>query len=274
MPKRKGCSATLTSAALDFYIAAHIVADLRQIALHALGILLVDDFEQFLQLRTNLRDLIVGIGVEEDFLQQVVILVEHALGNAHVTLEGGARRVLMLHDGSKDEGGDEGDGERVGHRLVVLLEGVLIDVESQPLVEVLEEDAPHVVTLADDDGILLGELLKVGKRGAEHRVGADIAHTRRLVELLHICLHRGDVADDALLREIGNHLAEYRDCILQGDGIDKQLGLEPTHLVETGKALAVVGEPHPLGVALKDCHLMIKTQQVDEEASHLACAHD
>ena len=76
----------------------------------------------------------------------------------------------MLHDGGEDEGRHERYRQRVGHRLVVLLEGVLIDVKTELLVEVLEEDAPHVVALADDDGVLLGELLQVGKRGSEHGV--------------------------------------------------------------------------------------------------------
>ena len=53
----------------------------------------------------------MGVGIEEDFLQQVVILIEHALGDTHVALECGTRRILMLHHGSKDKRGDEGNGE-------------------------------------------------------------------------------------------------------------------------------------------------------------------
>ena len=52
-------------------------------------------------------------------------------------LERSARRFLVLHDGGKDEGGHERDAERVGHRLIVLLEGVFKDVQLQRLVEVL-----------------------------------------------------------------------------------------------------------------------------------------
>ena len=58
----------------------------------------------------------------------------------------------------------------------MLLKGVLVDVESQLLIEVLEEDAAHVVALADDDGILLGELLQIGEGRTEHRVCRDVAH--------------------------------------------------------------------------------------------------
>ena len=88
----------------NLYIALHVIANLREIALHALSILVVDDLQKFLQLRTDLTHLVVGIGVEEDFLQQVVILVQHTLGNAHVTLEGGSWCILMLHHSRKDEG--------------------------------------------------------------------------------------------------------------------------------------------------------------------------
>ena len=34
----------------------------------------------------------------------------------------------------------------------MFLEGVFVDVQSELLIEVLEEDAPHIVALADDDG--------------------------------------------------------------------------------------------------------------------------
>ena len=84
-----------------FYIAFHIITDLREIAFHAVGIFVVDDLQQLLQLRTDLGDLIVRVGVKEDFLQQIVILVKYALGNAHVTLEGGTWCILILHDSRK-----------------------------------------------------------------------------------------------------------------------------------------------------------------------------
>lgn len=89
---------------LNLDVALHVVANLGEIGFHALGILLVDDFQEFFQLGANLADLVVGIGVEQDFLQQIVVLIEHALGYLHVTLEGGTWGVLMLHDSCKDEG--------------------------------------------------------------------------------------------------------------------------------------------------------------------------
>ena len=215
----------------------------------------------------------MGIGVKEDFLQQVVILVQHALGDTHVALERGARCILMLHHSSKHERRDKGDRQRIGHRLIVLLEGIFVDIQAQLLIEVLEEDTPHVVALADDDGILLGELLQIGEGRTEHRVRRYIAHTRRLVELLQIGLHRGDIADDTRLGQMGNHLLKHRNGIFQRHCVDQQLGLKRLDFLVGRKTLAIVCEPHAFGISLKHCHLMLKTQQVNEEASHLPCTH-
>ena len=215
----------------------------------------------------------MSVGIEQDLLQEVVVFVKHALGNAHMALEGGARSILMLHHCSKDEGRHERNGERIGHRLIVLLERVFIDVESQALIEVLEENAAHIVALADDDGILLAELLQIGKGRAEHRVSGDIAHARLLVEFLEVGLHRGDVADDALLRQEWYNLLKYRDGILQRDCIDEQLRTELAYLLVGGETLTVICEAHTTCITFEDCHFVVETQQVDEETAHLACAH-
>ena len=84
-----------------------MIADFLKIQLHAITILMVDDIKQFLEFITYLCHLIARVGVEQDFLQQIVILVEHALGYTHVALEGSSWSILMLHDGSKDECADK-----------------------------------------------------------------------------------------------------------------------------------------------------------------------
>ena len=80
-----------------------MLTNLCQIALHSVCILMIDDIEKFLQLITNLRNLIMSVRVEKDFLKQIVILTKHAFSNTHVTLEGGTWGVLWLHNGSKHE---------------------------------------------------------------------------------------------------------------------------------------------------------------------------
>ena len=93
----------------DLNIALDVVADLREIAFHAIGIFVVDDLQQLFQLRTDLGDLIVGVGVEEDFLQEIVVFVEYPFGDAHVALKGGTWCILMLHDSCEHKRRDERD---------------------------------------------------------------------------------------------------------------------------------------------------------------------
>ena len=155
----------------------------------------------------------------------------------------------------------------------MLLEGVFVDVESKLLIEVFEEDATHVVTLADDDGVLFRELLEIGKRRTKHGVRRNVTHARRFVKIFHISLYAGNIADDALLGQIWNDLFKYRDGVLQRDGIDKQFGLEGLNLLVGRKALTIIREAHAFGIALEDSHLVVETQQVDEERAHLACPH-
>ena len=127
------------------YILLHIVANLCEISLHALGVLIVDDVYQFAEFFAYLCHLSAGVRVEQYLLQQIVVLVEHSFGYAKMALECCARRILMLHDGREDKGAYERRTERIGHRFVMLLECVLVDVETESGVEVLKEYATHIV---------------------------------------------------------------------------------------------------------------------------------
>ena len=64
-----------------------------------------------------------------------------------------------------------------------------MQTQPQLLVEVLEEYPSHIVALAYDDGVLLGELSEVGERGAEHRVSGYIRMTRMLIIVLQPSLY-------------------------------------------------------------------------------------
>lgn len=108
-----------------------VFPNLRQILLHVLFVAVVDDFDDFFHLLSDLLDLPFGVGVEEDFAQEGVIFTEHSFGDLHVPLEGGSWGILMLHHSREGKGGDEGDGKRISHRLVVLFKCVLEDVESK-----------------------------------------------------------------------------------------------------------------------------------------------
>ena len=140
---------------LNLNIFLHMISDFGKEEFHTLRILVVDDVDELSKLLSDLCHLTRCVWVEEDFLQQVIIFVEHALSYLHVALEGGARSILVLHHCRKGKGAHERNTQRVGHRLVVLIKCILMQTQPQLLVEVLEEYLAHVVTLLDDDCILL-----------------------------------------------------------------------------------------------------------------------
>ena len=112
----------------------------------------------------------------------------------------------MLHDSREDKGADEWDRQRVGYSLIVLLERVFVDVEAELAVEVLKETPAHIVTLIDDDGILLAELVEICKGRTKHRVGGDKTSSCALIVVMKSCLYGCDVREDAFLRKIWYHL--------------------------------------------------------------------
>ena len=75
-----------------FEVLFYLLPNLCQIPLHSLRVLVGDDFQQLLQLEADVLHLGGGAGIEEDFLQQVVVLAEQATGDGHVLLERGAGR--------------------------------------------------------------------------------------------------------------------------------------------------------------------------------------
>ena len=105
-------------------------------------------------------------------------------------------------------------------------------------------------------------------------MGRHVAVAALLIELLEVGLHRGNVADDAVGRQIGKHLLEGWDGELHRHGIDDEFWGERLHLVERGEALAVIGEAHAFRVFLIDGRLVVETEQVEKETPHLSCAHD
>ena len=252
----------------------YLLPNLRQIPFHPLRVLVGDDFQQLLQFEADVLHLGGGAGIEEHFLQQEVIFAEQAAGNVHVLLERGARRLLVLHDGGEDEGGHERDAERVGHRLVMFFKGVLEDVQLQRLVEVLEEDAAQVVALGDDDGVLVAQVAEAGEGGAEHGVGGDVAEAALFVEPFQPGLDGGDVADDAVLGQDGQHLAEGVEGVLHGHGVDDQLRLEVLDFVQRGEAVGVVHEAQLHGVGVVHGRFVLETQYVCKEGAHLAGSKD
>ncbi len=187
-------------------------------------------------------------------------------------LEGGAGSGLRLHNGSEDEGGNEGYGEGIGHRLVMLFKGVVGDVEPQPLVDVAEEQSSHVVALTDDDGVFVRETAEVGKGGTEHRMGGDVAVTAVLIEVLEVGLHRSDVGEDALLRQMGEQRLEGGEGVFEADGVDEEFGGKGLDFFKGGESLGVVEKAQAVWVDVVDGGFMLETKEVGEERPHLSSA--
>ena len=186
----------------------------------------VDNFNQFLQLGADAFHVRFCVRVEKNLAQKGVVLGQHAFGNVEVALEGGSGCVLLLHYRTEDKGADKGNRERIGHGLVVLLEGVFVYVQPKVAVEVEEKEPAHVVALADDNGVLGTECAQIGKGGAEHGVGADVSHSGLLVELAESGLYGTDIADDAVGRQQGHNLFKDGKGVFECDGIDDQFGTE------------------------------------------------
>ncbi len=251
------------------YVPPHVASYFREIGFDAGSVFPVDDAKQLFKFVAYLCHLFAGIGVEEDFLQQIVVFVEHPFGYLHVPLERGAGRILMLHHGGEHECAHERDAQRVGHGAVVLIEGVLVNVQVEPAVQVFEEDAPHVVSLTYDYRVLLAQLLQVGECRAKHRVCRHERMAALLIVLVQSCFYGRYVADDALGRQVGHDLFKRRYGVFQCHGVDDKLGAEVAHLAERCHSPAVVGEPHPFRIFVVHGRLVVETEQVEEEASHL-----
>ena len=154
----------------------------------------------------------------------------------------------------------------------MLLEGVLIDVEAELAVEVLKETPAHIVTLIDDDGILLAELVEICKGRTKHRVGRDKTSSCALIVVMKSCLYGCDVRENTLLWEIWYYLVEGRDGIFYRHCIDAQLWLEGAYLLKVCKTLTVICKTQTLRIILKNSHFMVEAEEVDEKRPHLACS--
>ena len=142
-------------------------------------------------------------------------------------------------------------------------------MNAQTAVEVEEEDTPHVVTLVDDDGILVAQCTEVGKGRSEHGVCADVAQSRLLVILPEARLHAGDVRNDAVLGQVRNDLVEDRKRIFERHGIDDKFWPESLNLLHRSETLRVVEKAHALGIYLIYGTFVFETQYVGKEATHL-----
>ena len=213
------------------------------------------------------------VRIEENFLKQVIILVQYSFRNTHMPFESRARRILVLHHGSEDKGRDKRNAKRVSHRPVVFLKAVFVDVQVQPLIEVLEEYPSHVITLADDDCILFAQLVEIGKGRTEHRMRRHIGVSALTVPVFQSRLHRTDIRQDTVFRQYRQHFFKGRYRIFHRHRIDYKFRLEALHFIQCRKSLTVICKTKAACIFLVRSYFVVETKQVDEETSHLSCAH-
>ena len=105
--------------------------------------------------------------------------------------------------------------------------------------------------------------------GPKHRVCRHERMAALLIVLVQSCFYGRYVADDALGRQVGHDLFKRRYGVFPCHGVDDKLGAEIAHLAERCHSPAVVGEPHPFRIFVVHGRLVVETEQVEEEASHL-----
>ena len=150
----------------------------------------------------------------------------------------------------------------------MFVKGIFKDVQSQSLVQVLEEDLSHVVTFADDNGIFRTQLIQIGKSWTEHRVGRNIAESALFIKLLQSSLNGSNVADDAIFWKYGQYLVERIQSVLHRCGIDHQLRLEFFDFFQIRETIAVVHESQFVWIHIKHRCFMLETQYIGKKGAH------
>ena len=229
-----------------------------------------DDARKLLELFDDEVDLLRRIGVEEDFGEQIVVFAQEAARDGHVLFKGRTGCVLRLHHAGEGEGRNERDGERIGDGLIVLDEGVVVDVELQAGIDLAEKCLAEGVALFDDDGVVLAQVAQIGERGAEHGVRRDVTVAGCGVELGQTGFDRCDVAQDAVFAQIGQHFVEDGQRILDGHAIDEQFGVVLADFVVGGESARVQTVSQLFGMAGIEGDIVLHTKGIGQEHAHLA----
>ena len=161
----------------------------------------------------------------------------------------------MLHHRCKNKRRDKRNRQRISYRLIMLVESIFEDIETERLVKVLEENFSQVVTFADDDSILAAQIAETGK----HRMRRYITKATFLIEFLQSRLHRGDITDDTILGQHRQHLAECIQRISHRGGIDYQLRFEVLYLFQRGETIRVIDKTQLVRIHVEHCRFMLET---------------
>ena len=80
-----------------------ILAEAGEEPLHGVGVVALHNLLQLGELGAYLLKLGRGVGIEHYLAEEIVVFAEEAACDVEMTLEGSARRILMLHDRSEHQ---------------------------------------------------------------------------------------------------------------------------------------------------------------------------
>ena len=101
-----------------------------------------------------------------------------------------------------------------------------------------------------------------------------VAKAAFLVESLQSGLHGGNVAQDTVLGQDGEHLAEGFEGIFYSCCIDNQFGLEGFYFAEFGEPEAVLHKAQTFGIDIVYRNFVLEAQYVGKERAHFSGSHN
>ena len=101
-----------------------------------------------------------------------------------------------------------------------------------------------------------------------------ISEAAFFVELLQSCFYRGNITNDAVFGQYGQHFAKSVQRVLYCHGIYDQFGLKFLNLLQCGETIRVIDETQLVRVDVEHGRLMLKAQYVSKEGAHFAGSED
>ena len=118
----------------------------------------------------------------------------------------------------------------------------IYDVEEGKVVhsEVVDTNGSGHGALAGVLNALNADVLICGESRAKHRVTGYISEAAFFVELLQSCFYRGNITNDAVFGQYGQHFAKSVQRVLYCHGIYDQFGLKFLNLLQCGETIRVI----------------------------------
>ena len=121
------------------------------------------------------------------------------------------------------------------------------------------------IAFTDDDGMLVGQLAKVGKSRAKHWMSGDVWMASLLVKLPETSLHTRYVAQDTVGWQERQNTLKHAERMLQVYCIDDHLGLKASNLIKRHEPLHIIHEAEFARIDIVDSHFVVEGKKVGEE---------